>query len=271
MQMIKQDENGYWIYEGETFQIRMTRYSDPHRLNLARNAARYLGKPDIENVRRPLGIIRKGHVPEIFRGEHVEFEFIDVSKEVYDHIITYTTRNMRVAGGNRALTSDGYTLPSDKVKNPLLVEKRIHESMDNYHDLLWSGETPQVARGAMPVAAKMNIFVYQFNMLTLGQSVFSQRIWDKGAQGNTVKVVEGMLKLCENIDKELWDTFYKYMGTPALRWKEVKRKLESKQVTVHQFLNELHALALDPESGQNPNESLFDYLDRNYGDIKSMW
>lgn len=267
--MIRQDEQGYWIYEGDTFKIRMTRYSDPHRLNLARNAARYLGKPDLDNVRRPLGIIRKGHVPEIFRGEHVEFEFIDVSKEVYDHIITYTTRNMRVAGGNRALTSDGYALPSDKVKIRTNVDIMVQDSMENYHLLLKLGETPQVARSAMPIAAKMNIFVYQFNFLTLGQSVFAQRIWDKGAQGNTVKVVEGMLKLCENIDKELWDTFYKYMGTPVLRWKEVKRKLETQQITVGQVLNELHQMALAGEG--NPHESLIDYLDRKYGDIKTMW
>jgi hypothetical protein len=267
--MIKQDEQGYWIYEGDTFTIRMTRYSDPHRLHLARNAARYLGKSDIENIRRPLGVIKKGHVGEIFRGEHVEFEFIDVSKEVYDHIITYTTRNMRVAGGNRALVSDDYTIPSDKMKHPENVEAKIKFSMQNYEQLLKEGETPQVSRSAMPVAAKMNIFVYQFNFLTLGQSVFAQRVWDKGAQGNTVKVIDGMLKLCENIDKELWDTFYKYMGTPALRWREVKRKLEVHHVTVHQLLNELHALALSGEG--SPDESVLDYLDRKYGDIKTMW
>jgi hypothetical protein len=267
--MIRQTENGLWMYEGDTFKIVMTRYSDPHRLNLARNAARYLGKKDITNIRRPLGIIKKGHVPEIFRGEHVEFEFVDVSKEVYDHLVTYTTRNMRVAGGNRALVSDDYTLPSDKVKNIDFVKSCVEESMGQYEDLLESGETPQVARSAMPVAAKMNIFVYQFNFLTLGQSVFSQRVWDKGAQGNTVKVVLGMLALCEQIDKELWDTFYKYCGTPALRWKEVGRKLETKQITVHDFLNELHALALSGEG--NPDESLLDYLDRKFGDIRSMW
>jgi hypothetical protein len=267
--MIKKDEQGYWIYEGDTFTIRMTRYSDPDRKNLARNAARYLGKSDIENIRRPLSVIKKGHVGEIFRGEHVEFEFIDVSKEVYDHIITYTTRNMRVAGGNRALTSDDWVRPSDKIKDVIGVDSMIESSMDNYKKLLQSGETPQVSRSAMPVAAKMNIFVYQFNFLTLGQSVFAQRVWDKGAQGNTVKVIDGMLKLCENIDKELWDTFYKYMGTPSLRWKEVGRKLEIQHVTVNQLLNELHLLALAGEG--DPDESLLDYLDRKYGDIKTMW
>jgi hypothetical protein len=268
---IKQTEQGEWMYEGDTFKIIMTRYSDPHRLNLARSAAIYLGKTDRDNIRRPLGIIKKGHVPEIFRGEHVEFEFIDVSKEVYDHIITYTTRNMRVAGGNRALASDDWTMPSDKMKNEFEVRGAIADSMDNYKDLLHSGETPQVARAAMPVAAKMNTFMYQFNFLTLGQSVFSQRIWDKGAQGNTVKVVEGMFKLCENIDKELWDTFYKYMGTPVLRWKEVKRKLEIQNITIDDFISELMDENDEYRQFVNFNESLLDYLDRKFGDIKTMW
>lgn len=271
--MIKQEitaEYGNcWIYEGDGFMIRMTRYSDPHRKNLARNAARYLGKPDIHNIRRPLGIIRKYHVPEIFRGEHVEFEFIDVSKEVYDHIITYTTRNMRVAGGNRALTSDDYALPSDKVQNMELVEDAIKESMNQYKKLLESGETRQVSRSAMPVAAKMNVFVYQFNMLTLGQSVFNQRIWDKGAQGNTVKVVQGMFMLCYHMDKELWDTFYKYYGTPMMEWRNARKSLE--RMTIHELLNELHALALNPDSDVDPNTSVVDYLSKKYGEIKSMW
>jgi hypothetical protein len=117
------------VYVGDTFKIVMTRYSDPDRLNLARSAAVYLGKSDRDNIRRPLSIIKKGHVPEIFRGEHAEFEFIDVSKEVYDHLVTYTTRNMRSAGGNRALTSDDYTLPSDKVKNMYNVIDSIDASM----------------------------------------------------------------------------------------------------------------------------------------------
>lgn len=266
---VQRDHNGMLYYQGDGFRINMTRYSDPARVNLARNAARYLGKSDIDNVRRPLGIIRKYHVPEIFRGEHVEFEFFDVSKEVYDHIVTYTTRNMRVAGGNRALTSDDWTMPSDKMKNPLAVEYNIDKSMKNYKELLDMGETPQVARTAMPVSAKMNTFVYQFNMLTLGQSLFNQRIWDKGAQGNTVKVVQGMFELCYYVDKELWDTFYEYYGTPMMEWRTARKPM--KRMTVHQLLNELHALALDPESGQDPNETVESYFRRKYGEIKNMW
>lgn len=256
------DDQGNYVYIGDTFKIVMTRYSDPQRLNLARNAARYLGKSDIKNVRRPLTILKKGHVPEIFRGEHAEFEFHGVSKEVYDHIITYTTRNMRVAGGNRALKSDDYVMPSDRMKNPELVQAAIEDSLTNYHSLLDNGETPQVARGAMPVNAKMNIFVYQFNFLTLGQSVFAQRIWEKGAQGNTVKVIQGMYELCIAQDKELWDTFYKHCGTPMIEWKEVARKLD-KGVTVGDFLYELGY----PNEYRNLKEALIEV----YGEIKTMW
>ncbi len=261
------NDKGQYVYHGDTFEIVMTRYSDPQRLNLARNAARYLGKKDIDNIRRPLSIIRRYDVPEIFRGEHVEFEFHNVSKEVYDHIVTYTTRNMRVAGGNRALTSDDFTMPSDKVKNEWVVRQKIGDSMQNYKDLLDAGETPQVARSAMPVNAKMNIFVYQFNFLTLGQSTFAQRIWEHGAQGNTVKVVQGMYELCIAMDKELWDTFYKYYGTPMMNWREVHSKLEKKGLTMHQ----LAQLIFEERENYNPDETVVDYLIRKFGERKSMW
>jgi hypothetical protein len=235
------------IYEGDTFKIILQRYSDPERLNAARNAAIYLGKSDRDNIRRPLSIIRMGHVKEVFRGEMAEFEFVDVSKEVYDHIITYSTRNMRVAGGNRALTSDDYTLPSDKVKDIDLVEEGIFHSMNNYKVLLENAETPQVARSAMPVAAKMNPFVYQFNFVTLMEAVFSQRIWEKGAQGNTVKVVRGMYELCHRQDPELWDLVRDEYGEEAHAWKQVRKKLRKE------------------------NPELYKQLLDEFGQIKSMW
>lgn len=244
---IKQTENGTALYIGDTFQIIMHRYSDPHRLNAARNAAIYLGKSDRDNVRRPLSIIKQGHVPEIFRGEHVEFEFVDVSKEVYDHLVTYTTRNMRVAGGNRALKSEDFTMPCDRMKDPTLVQDMIDESMSNYERLLELGETPQVARAAMPVNAKMNPFVFQFNFVTLMTSLFSQRIWTVGAQGNTVKVVQGMWELVHNTDSELWATAYDSFGTEAREWTEVRKKL------------------------RKTNPTLYAQLMDEYGEIKTMW
>src|SRR5699024_7025261 len=220
-------------YYGDTFSIVMHRYSDPDRLNAARNAAIYLGKGDRDNIKRPLSIIRMGHVPEVFRGEMVEFEFIDVSKEVYDHLITYTTRNMRVAGGNRALTSDGYTMPSDRMKWTSLVDSSIELSMFNYSSLLQNGESPQVARSAMPIAAKMNPFVYQFNFVTL-MHIFNQRLWQRGAQGNTVKVVKGMYELVNSVDPELWETVRESMGEEMEDWKEVRKRLKKDQPRLYE-------------------------------------
>lgn len=260
---IHRDENGLLYYQGDTFKITLSRYTDPNRLNLARNAAIYLGKKDRDNIRRPLSIISQGHVPEIFRGEHAEFIFEDVSKEVYDHLITYTTRDMRATGGNRALASNDYTVPSDKMKNPLMVEHKIQQSMLNYKELMEMGETKQVSRSAMPTAAKMNPFVYQFNFLTLGESLFKQRIWEKGAQGNTVKVVQGMYELCKHMDTELWDTFYEYKGTPALEWAEVRKRLKKKEFTLGDLIATYNYADLDV--------SLVDYLTRLFGEQKSMW
>lgn len=235
------------FYQGDTFRINMHRYSDPDRLNAARSAAVYLGKADRDNVRRPLRIIKDGHVPMVFRGEMAEFEFVDVSKEVYDHLITYSTLNMRVAGGNRALTSDSYTTPSDKVKEQYRVEGRIRMSMNNYEALLESGETPQVARAAMPIAAKLNPFILQFNLLSLMESVFPQRIWTKGAQGNTVKVVQGMWKLVHSADPDLWDIVYRHYGPEAQAWK----------LMLHRISKE------DPK--------LIKELFKKYGQQTSMW
>lgn len=271
MGSVYRNEDKELYYQGDTFKIVMTRYSDPERLNLARNAAIYLGKKDRHNTRRPLSIIKQGHVPAIFRGEMVEFEFIDVSKEVYDHIITYSTANMRAAGGNRALISNDFTMPSDKMKDPDRVCDNIKRSMEAYHDNLKSGETPQVSRSAMPTSAKLNNFVYQFNFLTLGESVFRQRVWEKGAQGNTVKVIEGMYELCRTVDYELWETFYEYKGTPALEWAEVRKRLKKDELTVSQLSDELLARLSNPDTGQNGDESVVDYLVKRFGELKSMW
>lgn len=293
------NEDGILSYQGDGFEIRLNRYSDPDRLNLARNAAIYLGKKDRDNIRRPLSIIRQGHVPAIFRGEMAEFEFVDVSKEVYDHIITYTTANMRATGGNRALVSNDYKIPSDKMKDPIMVEHKIQQSMLNYKELIEAGETKQVARSAMPVAANLNNFVYQFNFLTLGESIFKQRVWEKGAQGNTVEVVKGMFELCSFMDRELWETFYEYKGTPAIEWEEARKRLKKKKVTVGHLVKDsvipeqldrsvldyigteysedtnLHSITIEQLLydilNNTSDESIVEYLTNKYGTQVSMW
>jgi hypothetical protein len=169
---------------------------------------------------------------------------------------------MRVAGGNRALTSDDYTLPSDKMKYPDFVDDMVSGSMNNYRKLLEAGETPQVARAAMPTSAKLNPFVYSFNFVTLGTAFFKQRIWEKGAQGNTVKVVKGMYELCEYMDAELWETFYEWYGEPATEWVEARRKLKKKRMTVGQLIEMLQG------ADDQPAE---EYLRKVLGEQKSMW
>ncbi|MFC8686060.1 FAD-dependent thymidylate synthase [Brevibacillus porteri] len=267
--MITRNNEGNLVYQGDTFKIVLHRYSDPERLNAARNAAIYLGKSDRNNTRRPLSIIKMGHVPEVFRGEYAEFEFIDVTKEVYDHLITYTTRNMRVAGGNRALSSDDFALPSDKVKDPQTVQDAIDNSMWNYKQLLENGETKQVARSAMPIAAKLNPFVYQFNFVTLMSSIFPQRLWEKGAQGNTVKVVNGMWELVRHIDMELWDTVYEYHGEHVVEWKLVQKQLRKSGLTIERFIEAASKLI---EQGTIRDDMKLDsVLRRLYGAQKTIW
>lgn len=258
--VIEDRDTGMLTYEGDTFKIHLQRYTDPSRLNAARNAAIYLGKSDRDNVRRPLSILKKGHVAEVFRGEMAEFEFVGVSKEVYDHLITYTTRNLRVTGGNRALTSDDYTMPSDHMADEEAVKVGIEQSMDSYQRLLLH-ERPQVARSSMPVAAKMNPFVFQFNLLSLMQAVFPQRVFMKGAQGNTVKVVQGMFELVREMDYELWDVAYDVFGTPAIEWQEVRRKL--KKMTAKELYKKIEDYC--------PDEPAEEVLRDLFGSTKSMW
>lgn len=252
------------IYEGDTFKIEMTRYSDPERLNMAHSAAIYLHKPDTNNTKRPLRIIRDGHVPAILRGEMAEFVFHGVSKEVYDHLVTYSTMNMRVAGGFRANVAEGYTMPSDKTKLPSLVEHILKENYNNYLTLAHS-ETPQVARAAAPINVKMPPFKMQFNLLTLAQSVFPQRIWDKGAQGNTVKVVEGMYRLVYEQDPELWATIYTYMGEPMTNWKHAYRKMVKQNVSLRDLKK-----ALQEYEGHDDEYAIY-VISNIYGKAGSMW
>jgi hypothetical protein len=236
---IKTNENGNLVYDNGSFQIELFRYTDPDRLNLADSAALYLGKSDTDNIRRPLNIMKLGHALEVFRGESATFKFYKVSKQVYDHLVTYKTLNMRVAGGNRALVSDTYTVPTDKIKNKNLVIEKIEQSMKNYHDLIEAGEAPQVARSAMPVNANMNPFKLQFNFQTLIQAVFPQRIFEPGAQGLTVEAVKGMFALCHQVDPELWETVYELFGPHTKEWKDVQKKLRKKKTTFSQLLFEV--------------------------------
>lgn len=262
--MITKNDRGNLVYKGDTFEIELFRYTDPDRLNLADSAALYLGKEDTENIRRPLSIIKQGHALEIFRGESATFKFYNVSKEVYDHLITYKTMNMRVAGGNRANISRGYTMPSDKMKDEDYVRKSIEWSLENYHELINGGETPQVARSAMPINSKMAPFKLQFNFQTLIQALFVQRIWEAGAQGNTVKVVRGMYELVSSIDENLWDTVREYYGPHVKEWRDALVKLRKDGYTVGDFIADTD----NPDTRSLPLEAV---IRAKFGKTKSMW
>jgi hypothetical protein len=263
---IKQNERGNLVYHGDTFQIELFRYTDPDRLNLAHSSALYLGKPDIENTKRPLSIMKLGHALEVFRGESATFVYYNVSKQVYDHLVTYKTMQMRVAGGNRALVSSDFTMPTDKMRNPLDVYNAIDRSMMHYHELLDNGETPQVARSAMPINANMHPFKLQFNFQTLIESLFVQRIWEKGAQGLTVNVVKAMWELCHAVDPELWDTVYELYGPHVKEWKDAQKKLRRTEITVRHFWEEINHS--DVDILDKPLEEL---IREWYGKKKSMW
>lgn len=245
--------------------IELYRYSDPDRKSLARSAALYLGKADTDNIKRPLQIMANDHTLEIFRGESADFIFYMTPKQVYDHLVTYKTCNMRVAGGNRALISKSYTAPVDRMKDPQRVEEELQVAMDRYWRLAET-ETPQVARSIMPVNADMEPFRLQFNFQTLIQALFPQRIFDLGAQGLTVEVVQGMWNLVYVVDPELWGQVYELYGPHAKDWKMAQRKLRKAGTSVGEFVSKVTEL-----DGFHWEMSLETAIRLMYGKRKNMW
>lgn len=262
--MLQRNKRGnlVFIHPELGFEIELLRYSDPERKYLAEAAATYLDKPDIDNINRPLSLIRLGHALEIFRGEHARFKFTKTTKQVYDHLVTYKTMDMRVAGGNRANISKGYTPPIDRTKNPLLVDKFLEDSMHMYHTLA-EIETPQVARAIQPVNSHMVAFILQFNFQTLIESLFVQRIWEKGAQGLTVETVKGMWELCHAVDAELWDVVLEHFGPHVKSWKEAQKALRKKKVTVAEMIQKLQEA--------NPEDFAETTIRNLYGKEYTMW
>lgn len=244
------------------FKIEIFRYTDPERLHLADSAAVYLGKKDTDNIKRPLSIMGNGHALEIFRAESATFKYHGVSKQVYDHLITYKTLQARIAGGNRALVSDTYTMPIDRMKNPELVKQKLKQSHGSYMELVNAGESGQIARSAMPVNANMNTFKLQWNFQTLIESLFTQRIFEKGAQGLTVEVVRAMFWLCHCVDPELWERVFDLYGPHVKSWKEAHKRLRRKKITVREFISDI-------ENGLDMN--LEEAIRKVYGKEKSMW
>jgi hypothetical protein len=235
------------------FDVKLIRYSDPERKYLAHAAAVYLGKPDTDNVKRPISIVRKGDTLAIFRGEHARFEF-KTTKVVYDHLITYTTQNMRACGGLRANEATIFIPPAED-DDPVyreIGERHLHAYQQLVHGIDPETNDPikkkrlQAARTVAPMSVQLH-YVFEFNLGTLIEAIFPQRIWTPGAQQDTKQVVQKMYELVYAQDPELWDVIYDYYGPEAQAWKKVRQKLRKE----------------DP--------ALFEQIMSKYGTMKSMW
>jgi hypothetical protein len=107
-------------------------------------------------------------------------------------------------------------------------------------------------------------FIMEFSEEALIKNVFTQRLFEKGAQGGTVEVVNDMIECCLAIDREKWETLIDYHGPHIAAWEKVMRTLRDKPITLGQFKE----LFTEQEKG----ESVYDLLMRVYGkQAKSMW
>ncbi|MCI0182095.1 MAG: FAD-dependent thymidylate synthase [Acidibacillus sp.] len=234
-------------------QVNLLRYSDPFRSSLAHAAAVYLGKDDIDNVKRPLSIIRKGDTLAIFRGESARFEF-HTSKVVYDHLTTYTTINMRACGGLRANEATVF-IPPGEDDDPIyrqLGETHLQAYRQLVHGIDPQTEDPigkkrlQAARYVAPVSVQLH-YILDINFATLIEAVFPQRIWSPGAQHDTRIVVEEMFQLVRQQDPELWNLVYEYYGPESYSWKRMRVKLKRER------------------------PDLYEQIMKEYGGFRSMW
>ncbi len=232
------------VQSGRVIALRAT---DMSRLSSAFKAALYLGKyKDMKNTNRFLNqMVKAGHSYEPIRGENVLFLFIGVGKPVYDHMVTYSVgRPTRIAGGQRANLPWGYEVPLEvkqgdavamlnqgvnAVKSVIDATRGLDEQKHR--------QQIQVARSLLPVGYVMPPFLMEFSEEALIKNVFRQRLWEKGAQGATVDIVNDMWECMLLLDKEKWETLYDYHGTHIDRWKKTMRTLRDKEMTLGDLLD----------------------------------
>lgn len=230
------------IQSGRVIALRAT---DANRLSSAFKAAIYLGKyNNMDNVNRFLNnMVKAGHSYEPIRGESVLFLFIGVGKPVYDHMITYSVgRTSRIAGGQRANIPWGFEAPSemkgdgeDFMTAGLEAVERVAR-MKKGQDEDIAKQQMQAARSLLPVGYIMPPFLMEFSEEALIKNVFTQRIFEKGAQGATVDVVKDMWNIMKQIDSEKWETLYEYHGPHIGAWKKAMRTLRDKELTFGDLL-----------------------------------
>jgi hypothetical protein len=161
---------------------------------------------------------------------------------------------MRACGGLRANEATIFIPPAED-EDPIyreIGERHLATYQSLVHGIDPETNDPikkkrlQAARSVAPMSVQLH-YVFEFNLGTLIEAIFPQRIWTPGAQQDTKKVVQKMYDLVHEQDPELWDVIYDYYGPEAQSWKKVRQKLRKE----------------DPE--------MFAQIMSKYGIMKSMW
>lgn len=227
------------VQSGRVVALRAT---DADRLSSAFKAAIYLGKyNNMDNVDRFLnGMVKAGHSYEPIRGESILFLFIGVGKPVYDHLVTYSVgRTSRIAGGQRANMPWGFESPSeakgDFMETGLKAVEMVARVKKGQDEEI-AKQQMQAARSLLPVGYIMPPFLMEFSEEALIKNVFTQRIFERGAQGATVDVVKDMWNIVTQIDPEKWEALYEYHGPHIQSWKKAMRTLRDKDLSFGDLL-----------------------------------
>jgi hypothetical protein len=227
---------------GRVIAIRAT---DAERLFSGFKAALYLGKyKSMQDTNRFLNhMVKSHHSYEPIRGENILFLFVGVGKPVYDHLVTYTVgRPTRIAGGQRANLPWGIEVPTEIKDREGYIERNMKRVTDVITLVGKGDEKPEVreqlqaARSELPVGYIMPPFLMEFTEEALAKTVFRQRLWEQGAQGATVDVVNDMYKAVLQIDAHKWETLLDFHGPHTVAWEKAMRTLRDKQYTLEDIL-----------------------------------
>jgi hypothetical protein len=277
------DEGWTPVQHGRVIVLRAT---DRGRKSSAFSASLYLGKyTEMDDINRFQRMVKMGHSYEPIRGESISFLYIGVSKPAYDHLITYTVRNRRIAGGLRANEPWGFVVPYEAKDKEAYLEiameqlercqKLIRRAQDEASEEK-RNEQLQAVRSLYPTGVILPPFQFDFSEEALVKHIFRQRIWEKGAQGETADVVHDMWQAVRSLDPEKWDLLYDYHGPHIVSHLKAMRTLRDKQMTLGQLLEEAQAKGLSKEPietlEQLQNVNLYEWLMGTVGRIpKSMW
>lgn len=272
------------VQYGRVVAIRAT---DVERLYSAFKSALYLGKyDDMDNTERFLTkMVKSHHSYEPIRGENILFLFIGVGKPVYDHLVTYTVgRPTRIAGGQRANLPWGIEVPVEMKDREGYIARNM-ERVKHVINLVGKGEEKpeikeqlQAARSELPVGYIMPPFLLEFSEEALIKNVFRQRLWEQGAQGATIDVVNDMWNCVLQIDEEKWRFLEDYHGRDTIRWEKVMRTLRDKNLTLRDLLdraNEGYTMVEIEDKSfikVDPNLNVYDLLMNTLGKLPpTMW